>query len=151
MTVEAREWQRARMPILVPVTDVFVGRERARQGDPEGVIPAMRQAVDKLDQAGQRGYVVRTTGALVETLLERGTEGDLAEARDAIERLAKLPAAEGAAIIEITLLYLRALLARAHGHHAAYQDLVSRYRAMAESLGFEGHIAAAAAMITDED
>ena len=42
---------------------------------------------------------------------------------------------------------LRALLARARGDDEASRDLVSRYRAMAESLGFEGHIAWAEAMI----
>ena len=50
-------------------------------------------------------------------------------------------------MLEITLLRLRALLARARGDDAGYRDLASRYRAMAESLGFEGHMAWAAAMI----
>ena len=49
-------------------------------------------------------------------------------------------------MLEITLLRLRALLARARGDDIAYRDLVSRYRAMAESLGFEEHIAMAKAM-----
>jgi hypothetical protein len=39
---------------------------------------------------------------------------------------------------EITLLRLRALLACARGDTVAYRELVSQYRAMAESLGFEG-------------
>jgi hypothetical protein len=46
----------------------------------------------------------------------------------------------------VTLLRLRALLARAGGDDDAYRDLVSRYRDMAKSLGFEGHIALAEAM-----
>ena len=45
------------------------------------------------------------------------------------------------------MLRLSALLSRARGDDGAYRDLVSRYRAMAESLGFEGHIAWAEAMI----
>ena len=49
--------------------------------------------------------------------------------------------------VEITLLRLHALLARARGDDVGYRDLASRYRAMAESLGFEGHIAWAQAMI----
>ena len=101
----------------------------------------MRQAVDELHQAGRLGYGVWGTGVLVETLLERGAEGDLAEAQEAIDRLANLPADDGSAMREITLLRLRALLARARGDDVAYRDLVSRYREMAESLGFEGHIA----------
>ena len=61
--------------------------------------------------------------------------------------MASLGADQGWAILEITLLRLRALLARARGEAVAHRDLVSRYRAMAESLGFEGHIAWAQAMI----
>ena len=80
------------------------------------------------------------TGVLVEGLLERCAEGDLPEAEEAIGRLANLPADEGWAMREITLLRLRALLSRARGDGVAYRDLVSRYRAMAESLGFEGHM-----------
>jgi hypothetical protein len=38
-------------------------------------------------------------------------------------------------------------MSRARGDAVAYRDLVSRYRAMAESLGFEGHIEWANAMI----
>ena len=86
-------------------------------------------------------------GVLVETLLDRGAEGDVTEAEAAIERLAAAPADEGLAIRDIWLLRLRALLARARGDDVAYRDLVGRYRAMAESLGFEGHIAWAEAMI----
>ncbi len=82
----------------------------------------------------------------METLLERGAEGDLAEAQEAIDRLANLRADQGSAMREITLLRLRALLARAHGDDAAYRDYRDRYRAMATSLGFEGHMKWAEAM-----
>ena len=47
---------------------------------------------------------------------------------------------------DITLLRLRALLAKAHGDEAAHRDYRDRYRAMATSLGFEGHIDWAKAM-----
>jgi hypothetical protein len=99
-----------------------------------------------LHQAGRLAFGVLGTDILVEMLLERGAEGDLAEAEEAVDRLADLPD-DGSAIPEITLLRLRALLSRARGDDVAYRDLVSRYRAMAESLGFEGHIAWAEAMI----
>jgi hypothetical protein len=145
--MQAQEWQRERMPVLVPVTEVVAGRERARRGDRDGAIPVIRKAVDDLHQTGQLGYGVFGIGVLVETLLERGAEDDLAEAQEAIDRLANLSADEGSAMREITLLRLRALLSRARGDDVAYRDLVSRYRAMAESLGFEGHIAWAEAMI----
>ena len=70
----------------------------------------------------------------------------MAEAEAAIERLAAAPADEGLVIREIWLLRLRALLARAHGDDTAYRDYRDRYRDMAKTLGFEGHIAWAEAM-----
>ncbi len=106
----------------------------------------MRSAVNELHQAGRIGYGVWGTGVLVEALLQRGAEGDVAEAEEQIDWLANVSADNGSAAIEITLLRLRALLARARGDDVAYRDLVSRYRAMAESLGFEGHIDWAEAM-----
>jgi ATP/maltotriose-dependent transcriptional regulator MalT len=139
-------WLRKRALFLIPVTDVWAARETAACGDRDAAIPVMRQAVDELRQAGNLFYGVWGTGVLVETLLERGAEGDLAEAQGAIDRLANVQANQDSAILEITLLRLRALLSRARGDNAAYRDLVGRYRAMAESLGFEGHIAMAEAM-----
>jgi tetratricopeptide (TPR) repeat protein len=146
LMVQAREWQRARMPSLVPLTEVAAARERARRGDRDAAIPVMRKAVDEMHQAGQLGYGVFGTGLLVETLLERGAEGDLAEAQEAIDRLVNLLPDDGSAMGEITLLRLRALLSQARRDDVGYRDLASRYRAMAESLGFEGHMAWAAAM-----
>jgi len=76
----------------------------------------------------------------VETLLERAAGCDLAEAQEATDWLANLSADDRSAILDITLLRLRALLARARGDAVDFQDLLSRYRETAESLGFEGHI-----------
>jgi hypothetical protein len=144
--VQVREFAREHGPFLVPVAELLAAPERARRGEHDAAIAVMRKAVDELHQAGRLGSGVLGTGVLVETLLDRGAEGDLTEAQEAFDRLANLSADQGSAIREITLLRLRALLARAHGDNVAYQDLVSRYRAMAESLGFEGHIAWAEAM-----
>jgi class 3 adenylate cyclase len=139
-------WLRKPALFQIPVTDLWTARETARRGDRDAAIPVMRQAVDELRQAGHLFYGVWGTGLLVETLLERGTEGDLAEAQKAIDGLAVLWVDDGSAMREITLLRLRALLTRVRSDNVAYRDLVSRYRAMAESLGFEGHIAWAEAM-----
>ncbi len=146
LMVQFREFVRERAPFLVPVAELWVARERARRGDRDAAIGVMRQAVDELHQAGRLGYGVWGTGVLVETLLDRGAEGDLAEAQEEIDRLANLTADHDSAMREITLLRLRALLARVRGEDVAYRDLVGRYRAMAESLGYEGHIAWAEAM-----
>ena len=140
-------WLRKRALFLIPVTDLWAARETARCGDPDAAIEVMRQAVDELRQAGNLFYGVWGTGVLLEALLERRTQDDLAEAQEAIDRLADLSADDDSAMLEITLLRLRALLARARSDDVAHRDLVGRYRAMAESLGFEGHIAWAGAMI----
>ena len=70
----------------------------------------------------------------------------MVEAEAAIERLAAAPADEGLVMRDIWLLRLRALLAQAHGDAATYADLRDRYRDMAKTLGYEGHIAWAEAM-----
>src|SRR5882757_4950900 len=107
----------------------------------------MRAAVDHLVRDGKLlEWGVPATGVLVETLLERGADGDVAEAEAAITRLADAPADDGIAIREIWLLRLRALLAQAHRDEASYCDYRDRYRAMATSLGFEGHMKWAEAM-----
>ena len=76
---------------------------------------------------------------LVEALLQRGSGTDLREARAAIERLAAAPTDTGFVLQETWPLRMSALLARAEGDEAAYRDYRDRYRAMAASLGFEGH------------
>ena len=145
--VQTRDrWLREHALFMVPVVDLCLARERARRGDRDAAIAVMRNAVDDLHEAGRLGYGVWGTGILVETLLERGTQGDLAEAQEAIDRLAVLWLDDGSAMREITLLRLRTLLARAHGDEVAYRDHRVRYRDMARTLGFEGHIAWAEAM-----
>ena len=104
----------------LPIVNVYVARETARRGDRDDAIPLMRAAVDHLFREGQLlAWGVPATGVLVETLLDRGTDGDVAEAEAAIERLAAAPADEGLVMREIWLLRLRALLARAHGDAAS--------------------------------
>lgn len=62
----------------------------------------MRAAVDHLVREGQLlACGTPATGVLVETLLDRGPQGDLAEAEAAIERLAAAPADEGLVIRDI--------------------------------------------------
>ena len=61
-------------------------------------------------------------------------------------RLAETLPASRWALRDIYVLRLRALLADARGDETAYRDLRDRYRAMANELGFEGHIKWAAEM-----
>ena len=123
----------------LPIVNVYLARERARRGDRDDAIPLMRAAADHLFREGQLlGWGIPATGVLVETLLDRGADGDVAEAEAAIERLAAAPADEGLAMREIWLLRLRALLARAHGDEAAYRDYRDRYRAHGDIAWLRG-------------
>jgi hypothetical protein len=131
----------------LPLVNVYLARERARRGDRDEAIPLMRATVDHLFREGRLlTWGVPATGVLVETLLDRDADADVAEAEAALERLAAAPADEGLAIRDIWLLRLRALLARARGDAAAHADLRDRYRDMANTLGYEGHLAWAEAM-----
>jgi hypothetical protein len=130
----------------LPIVNVYLARERARRGDRDEALALMRAVIDHLFRQGRVAVGTIATGVLVETLLDRGAESEVAEAEAAIERLAAAPADEGLVIRDICLFRLRALLARAHGDAAAYADFRDRYRDMARSLGYEGHIAWAEAM-----
>jgi hypothetical protein len=131
----------------LPLLNVYLAREAARRGDRDGAIPLMRAAVEHLFREGRLlASGVPATGVLVETLLDRGADGDVTEAEAAITRLADAPADDRQVGRDIWLLRLRALLARAHGDDTAYAHLRDRYRDMAKTLGFEGHIAWAEAM-----
>ena len=130
-----------------PLIDIYAAREVARRGEVDEAIPRMRAVVDHLFREELLlCWAVPASAVLVETLIDRGGDGDVAEAEAAIERLAGAPADEGLAIREVWLLRLRALLARAYGDEAAYRDYRDRYRAMAKKLGFAGHMAWAEAM-----
>jgi hypothetical protein len=131
----------------LPLVNVYLARERARRGDRDAALALMRAATDHLFREGRLlAWGPFATGVLVETLLDRRDDGDVAEAEAAIERLAAAPAEEGLATRDIWLLRLRALLAWAHSDDTAYTHLRDRYRDMAKTLGFEGHIEWAEAM-----
>jgi hypothetical protein len=131
----------------LPMVNVYLAREKARRGDRDDAIPLMRAAVDHLFREGRLLFWgMPTSGVLVETLLDRSADGDVAEAEAAIERLAAAPADQGLVMRDVWLLRLRTLLARAHGDDAAYAHFRDRYRDMAKTLGFQGHITRAEAM-----
>jgi adenylate cyclase len=83
---------------------------------------------------------------LVESLLQRAGNADLHEAESAVDRLAAVPTEPGFILHALPLLRLRALLAHARGDETGYSELRDRYRAMANSLRFEGHMNQAQAM-----
>jgi hypothetical protein len=138
---DRRQFFRSELPAL----DLHAAREDALNGNVEGALPAMRAAIDALFNNGQLTYCTWAISVLVVALLERGTEGDVLEAEAAIERLVAAPI-DDLVVRDVTELRLRALLADARGDEAAYRDYRDRYRAMANELGFEGHMAWAEAM-----
>lgn len=148
LVTQARDtWLREGIRLyLVPTATIAIAREKARRGDGDGAIPVLRAAVEELFQSGQVVPFVLALAVLAETLLDRAGTDDVAEAEAAIDRFANLPTTEDWAVRDVWLLRLRALRSRARGDDVAYRGFVNRYRAMAQSLGFEGHMAMAEAM-----
>jgi hypothetical protein len=147
LTTQVHKWMPERIPSLVPLAELWLARDTERRGDRDAAITRMRKACDDLPMSQRPGYAVYGALILVETLIARGLPGDLAEAQDAIDALTHVRASERWAIRDVILLRLRALMVRAHGDDLAYRDLVSRHRAIAESLGYQGHIEWAEAMM----
>jgi hypothetical protein len=131
----------------LPIVEVYSAREAARQGDHDAAIPVIRAAADHLFRQGHLlVWGVPATGVLVQTLLDRRADGDMAEVDAAIDRLAVAPADEGLAMRNIWLLRLRAKLAQARGEAGAYTLFRNGYCDMAKTLGYEGHTKWAEAM-----
>ena len=130
----------------VPVFDIEAAREKLRLGDIDGAVKTSREAFDYLMDNGGMLWHGSAITVLVEALLARGGESDLREAQDAIDRLDGVPTDPGFVFHALAVLRLRALLATARGDDVSYRDYRDRYRALATSLGFEGHMKWAEAM-----
>jgi adenylate cyclase len=130
----------------IPMVDVFVAQDRALRGDLDGAIELSRAVVEEEIDGGGVIFVPMATNALVEALLQRNADGDIQEAQAAVDRLGTVEIEAGIVLYDIWSLKLRTLIAQAKGDDAAYCRLRDRYRKMAAELGFEGHMAWAAAM-----
>jgi adenylate cyclase len=127
--------------LVPPIIDIHVAEEKARIGDLDGAIALARSALDDLYGGGGSTFCPPAATVLVQSLLARGTDNDIREGQAAVERLAMASATDpGMALIEVTSLRLKALLAQAHADEAEYTELRDRYRAMATELGYEGHM-----------
>jgi len=129
----------------MPLADVYAAREQARRGDRRRALPLMRDAIEVFFKRAQFPWCIAATDVLVETLLDNAAESEIAEAREAVDRLAAA-ISDDFVLGEIMLLRMRAALSCAQGDDVAYREFVDRYRAMAKSRGLEGHIARAEAM-----
>ena len=132
--------------MALPIVDIHFAWEKARLGDFRGAIELARTVVDDLFAPDGCLWSALAATVLVEALLQRGGDADVKEAQAVIDRLAAIPTDPGFVLNELALLRLHALLARAQGDESAYRDYRDRYRSLATSLGFEGHIAWAEAM-----
>lgn len=131
----------------LPIIEVYAARETVRRGDPDAAIPVIRAAADHLfHQRHLPLWGIPATAVLVETLLDRRADGDVAEAEAAIDRLVAAPADAGLAMRDIWSLRLRALIARARDDATAYARIRDDYRGMAKTLAYQGHIACAEAL-----
>jgi adenylate cyclase len=130
----------------LPVVELYAAREQARHGHVDDAISGMRPALDLLFERGQFAWGVVASAVFVGTLLDRGGEGDLAEAEAVADRMTRAPLEMASECLDLWLLLVRTLLLGARGDESAYRDYRDRYRAMATSLGFEGHMNWAAAM-----
>jgi adenylate cyclase len=128
------------------MADICAVLLKADTEDLDDAIAIARTTVNELTNSGEMLIRGAASAALVAALLMRGNDTDVDEAEAAIERLAAVAIDPGFVLNEISLLRMRALLAQAHGDENAYRDYRDRYRALATSLGFEGHIAWAEAM-----
>ena len=132
--------------LTATMADIQIAECKAHNGDTGAAIEIARATVGHLFDSGEVIFRGPASTVLAESLLRRGTKQDLREVQTVIDRLAACPAEPGFVLYELPLLRLRALLARAHADEQAYGDFARRYRTMATSLGFEGHIAIAEAM-----
>jgi adenylate cyclase len=124
----------------VMMIDVHLAWELLRRGDIEVALELSRAVIEDQVATGEFLYRGRATTVLVESLLARGGEADLAEAELAIERLAAVPTEPRYVVFKVALSRLRALLARARGDEPRYRSLLAEHRNLVESCGFEQYM-----------
>jgi hypothetical protein len=128
---------------IVPFLDTYLALRVAEQGNADLAVERLDRLADEMLRDGHLANVEVTLSFLAETLLSGGR---IDEARSAIERLDALDREVRGASRDVIVLGLRTGLALAGGDELAYREFRDRYRAMANELRFEGHMAWAAAM-----
>jgi len=132
--------------LAVPIVDIRLAQQMVRIGDLDSAIELARTVVDDLSASGGSIWDALANNVLVAALVQRGTDGDLDDARAAIDRLAAKTTDAGFVLTKVQSARMRAQLARAGRDEEAYRNYRDRYRKMATELGFEGHMAWAEAM-----
>jgi hypothetical protein len=125
---------------------MYAVRRMTARGDHDGAIAHGRRVLDELYRSENTFNLDVGTSAVAEALIARGTDSDLSEAEAITERLAASLPGTPWVTRDVYVLRLRALLAAARSDDVAYREFRDRYRALANDLGYEGHIAWAAAL-----
>ncbi len=126
--------------------DIRLAQLKAETGDVDEAIGIARATATELTESGEMLLRGAAVAALVAALCLRCSDTDVDEAQAAIDRLAAVSVEPGFVFNELSLLRMRALVARARGDEEVYRDHRDRYREMATRLGFEGHMKSAEAM-----
>ena len=137
---------RQRNLLGVAMADIRTAQLKAETGHVDDAVAIARATVNELTDSGEMLVRGAASAALVTALLLRGNDTDMDEARTAIDRLAAASVERGCVVNELSLLRMRALVARATADQTAHRDFVDRYLGMAKRLGFQGHTAWAEAM-----
>ncbi|WP_165691526.1 ATP-binding protein [Mycobacterium numidiamassiliense] len=145
LMVSERDWQQ-RFSSIQSIVEAYVAREQARLGYTDNAVNLARHAVAHNTAAGSVMWNIPATAALVEVLLTRKLDRDLAEADAVIAQWTSVMSELGVTLYEVWLLRMRAQLARARKEESSYRELRERYRRKSADLGFEGHVALAASM-----
>ncbi|WAC90087.1 adenylate/guanylate cyclase domain-containing protein [Mycobacterium sp. Aquia_213] len=137
--------ERLSMTMLPPI-DTHLARAQADAGDLDGAIKLCRNLVDDLHATSGMLYLGMSAELLGELLLRRGMAGDLDEVGAVIDRLSAVRTDPGYVFNELSMLRLRALLARAQGDEASYRIYAKDHGELANSIGFEESMSTAAAI-----
>lgn len=124
--------------------DMLIAIGKAADGDLDGAIDLASSIVGSLFH--DESYRPIAVGVLVDLLVQRRGDGDLAAAEAALSRCEAEPKFRGVVGFEVLFMRARALLARAKGDRGTYREITARYLEAATSHGFHGHIEAARAM-----
>lgn len=149
---QAREvWSRRGSVYLIPIAALMTAHERATHGvrERDEAIETMQVAVNELWGAGRVGPAILGTGFLVSALLDRGGTADISDAEEILDRMTRYPNTDRWGPSRIVLHQSLPLFARVRGD-PGYPDVVSQYRAFAESVGYERHIDFAARLQSGE-
>ena len=128
---------------MLPLFETYLALERADQGEVDAAIQQWRAIAEehgtrwRHEQPRSPAHVHGGTAAVA---------GRLRRSRPRDRAAGVVGCGTRMGLARVSALRLRVLLAQARGDETAYRDLRDRYRAMANDLGFEGHMAWAAEM-----